>query len=45
LQLASFAAAHCMVPNWGRAGASVIARADWPGRGRRKPLPAVSLVS
>ncbi len=45
LQLASFAAAHCMVPNEGRAGASFTARFNSPGRGRRKPLPAVSLVS
>jgi DNA-binding NarL/FixJ family response regulator len=45
LQLASFAAANCMVPNGERIGASLTPRSNWPGRGRRKPLSAVSLVS
>jgi len=44
LQLASFAAAHRMVPNAGRADDGATARSNSAGRAQRRPLSPVSLI-
>lgn len=44
LQLASFAAAHRMVPSADRNGDGLIARSNPAGRGQRRPSSAVSLI-